>query len=105
MANVRFLDQVTVNSYAQGSSTSTAGGAALPNIILPGSTFTVSSNTSVSTYRLTILGTLIMERGPELQAPDGSIIYANSQLYVADSMDVQGTIINEGFIKVGGDIN
>lgn len=104
MANIRFLDQVSVNSFAQGSSNSTAGGASFPNVILPGSTFIVSSNTSVSTYNLSVFGVLILERGPQLQAPDGSIIYANSQLFVAGDINVQGTIINEGLIVVGGDI-
>jgi len=103
MSNVRFLDSVSVNSFANGTNNSTAYGAVIPRAILPGAWFTVSPNTSVSTYRLTVIGTLFMESGPELQLPDGSIFRATSQLYVGDALDVQGTIINSGLIEIGGD--
>jgi len=103
MANVRFLDQVSVNSFANGSNNSTAYGASIPRIILPGASFIVSSNTSISTYRLTVAGTLIMELGPQIQLPNGTVTRANSQLYVGDILENQGTIFNEGLIEVGGD--
>jgi hypothetical protein len=103
MANVRFLDQVSVNSFANGGNTSTSFGATIPRIILPGTSFKISANTSVSTYRLTVAGTLILELGPQIVLPDGSVVRANSQLYVSDILENQGTIINEGIIEIGGD--
>lgn len=104
MANVRFLDNVAVTSFETGGN-DTASGASIPRIILPGQTFRVSPNTSVSTYRLTVAGTLIMEVGPQVELPDGQVIRANSQLYVGDTLENQGTIINGGFIEIGGDGN
>jgi len=103
MSNVRFLDSVAVNSFANGTNTSTAYGAVIPRVILPGGAFTVSPNTSVSTYRLTIAGTLFMESGPEVQLPDNSIFRATSQLYIGDTLDNQGIIYNSGLIEIGGD--
>ena len=102
MANVRFLDNVAVTSFQTGGNT-TANGARIPRVILPGQTFIVSPNTSISTYRLTVAGTLIMEVGPEVELPDGQVVRADSQLYVGDFLENQGTIINSGFIEVGGD--
>lgn len=103
MANIRFLDQIAVNSFANGTNQSTAFGATLPRVILPGSQFTVSSNTSISTYRLTVIGTLTIEFGPEVQIPDGSTIRANGLLYVGDTLDILGTVNNAGLIEIGGD--
>lgn len=103
MSNVRFLDSVAVNSFANGTNTATAYGAVIPRVILAGASFTISPNTSVSTYRLTVVGTLLMESGPELQLPDGTIFRAVSQLYIGDTLDVQGTIVNSGLIEIGGD--
>jgi hypothetical protein len=101
MANVRFLDQVAVNSYANGTYNSTAYGAIMPRIILPGSAFTVSSNTSVATYKLTVVGNLILETGPEMELPDGNVVRANSYLWVEDTLDVQGVIDAGGIIEFG----
>ncbi len=101
MANVRFLDNVAVTSFESGGN-DTASGAVLPRVILAGQTFRVSPNTSVSTYRLTVAGTLIMEVGPQVELPDGQIVRADSQLYVGDFLENQGTIINGGLIEIGG---
>jgi hypothetical protein len=101
MSNVRFLDSVAVNSFANGTFNSTAYGSIIPQIILPGAYFTVSPNTSVSTYNLTVAGTLLMEAGPEVQLPDGTITRATSQLYVTNVLDNQGTIVNSGVIEIG----
>ena len=101
MANVRFLDNVAVTAFQTGTS-NTSAGATIPRIILPGETFRVSPNTSVSTYRLTVAGTLIMEVGPIVELPDGQVVRADSQLYVGDTLENQGTIINAGFIEIGG---
>ena len=46
-----------------------------------------------------------MEVGPQVELPDGQVILANSQLYVGDTLENQGTIINGGFIEIGGDGN
>lgn len=104
MANVRFLDNVAVSAFQTGGNDS-ASGTVIPRIILPGQTYRVSANTSISTYRLTVAGTLIMEIGSEVELPDGQVIRADSQLYVGDFLENQGTIINSGFIEVGGDEN
>ena len=103
MGNVRFLDQVSVNSFANGTNNSSAFGAALPRIILPGATYIVSSNTSVSTWRLTNAGTLILELGPQIVLPNGSVVRTDSQLYVGDILENQGTIFNSGLIEIGGE--
>jgi hypothetical protein len=100
MANIRFLDQVSVNSFAGGGD-STINGTPLPTVILAGQTFTIAANTSTSTYNLTVFGTLRVEKGAQVEAPDGSIIYTNGQLYIDNMLDNQGTIINDGFIVVG----
>jgi len=102
MAQVRFLDQMSVSSFEAGAN-ETAAGSTLPRIILPGQLFRVSSNTSVSTYGLTVAGTLIMEVGPEIELPDGTVTRADSQLYVGDILENQGIIIQGGLIEVGGD--
>jgi hypothetical protein len=101
MANVRFLDQVAVNSYANGTNNSTAYGAIIPRIILPGSAFTVSANTSVSTYILTVIGNLILEQGPEIELPDGTVTRANSYLWIEDTLNNQGTIDVGGILEIG----
>lgn len=101
MANVRFLDQVAVNSYANGTNNSTAYGATIPRIILPGSAFTVSSNTSVTTYRLTVVGNLILETGPEIELPDGTVTRANSYLWIEDTLSNQGVIDISGVLEFG----
>ena len=44
-----------------------------------------------------------MELGPQIQLPNGTVTRANSQLYVGDILENQGTIYNEGLIEVGGD--
>jgi hypothetical protein len=100
MANIRFLDQVSVNSFAGGGD-STINGTPLPTVILAGQTFTIAANTSAATYNLTVFGTLRVEKGAQVEAPDGSIIYTNGQLYIDNMLDNQGTIINDGFIVVG----
>ena len=102
MSNVRFLDSVSVSAFASTVGNSTATGGVLPSVILPGQTFTVSSNTSVSAYRLTVAGTLNVQAGPQIELPDGSIIYANGQLFLDDLINLQGTINNSGLIEVGG---
>ena len=100
MANIRFLDQVSVNSFAGGGD-STINGTPLPTVILAGQTFTIAANTSTATYNLTVFGTLRVEKGAQVEAPDGSIIYTDGQLYIDNILDNQGTIINDGFIVVG----
>ena len=100
MANIRFLDQVSVNSFSGGGD-STINGTPLPTVILAGQTFTIAANTSAATYNLTVFGTLRVEKGAQVEAPDGSIIYTNGQLYIDNMLDNQGTIINDGFIVVG----
>ena len=100
MAQVRFLDQVSVNSFSGGGD-STINGTPLPNVILAGQTFTVATNTTAATYNLTVFGTLRVEKGAQVEAPDGSIIYTDGQLYIDNILDNQGTIINDGFIVVG----
>jgi len=102
MANVRFLDQVAVNSFANGTNTSTAYGATLPRYILPGETFTISANTNASGYNLTVLGTLIIQPGPLLELSDGSTVNAHGTLWIENTLDNQGTIHNSGTIIVGG---
>jgi len=102
MAQVRFLDQMSVSSFEAGAN-ETAAGSTLPRIILPGQSFRISSNTSVSTYGLTVAGTLILEVGPEIELPDGTVTRADSQLYVGDILENQGIIIQGGLIEVGGD--
>ena len=47
MAHIRFLDQVSVNSFAGGGD-STINGTPLPSVILAGQTFTVATNTTAS---------------------------------------------------------
>jgi len=105
MANVRFLDQVAVNSFANGTNTSTAYGATLPRVILSGAAFTISPNTSVSTWRLTVAGTLVVESGPQVQLPDGSVVRADGTLYIGDTLYNQGIVNNAGVIEIGGDQN
>lgn len=100
MANVRFLDQVSVSAFSVGGD-STINGTPLPNVILQGQTFTVATNTSAATYNLTVFGTLRVEQGAQVEAPDGSIVYTNGQLYVNNTLDNQGTIINDGTIVIG----
>jgi len=100
MAQVRFLDQVSVNSFSVGGN-STINGTPLPSVILPGQTFTVAKNTSVSTYNLKVFGTLRIEQGAQVEAPDGSIVYTNGQLYIENELNNQGTIINDGLLVVG----
>jgi len=85
MAQVRFLDQMSVSSFESGAN-ETAAGSTLPRIILPGQSFRISSNTSVSTYGLTVAGTLILEVGPEIELPDGTVTRADSQLYVGNEI-------------------
>ena len=102
MSNIRFLDQVPLASFQSSAGNSTGNGNVLPTVILPGTTFTISQNTSAATYRLTVLGTLNVESGPELEAPDGSTIYAHGQLFIDDKLIVQRTINNAGFIVVVG---
>ena len=100
MAQVRFLDQVSVSSFSGGGD-STINGTPLPNIILAGQTFTVATNTSAATYNLTVFGTLRVESGAEIEAPDGSIVYSVGQLFVDNVLENQGTIINDGLIVIG----
>ena len=100
MANIRFLDQVSVNSFAGGGD-STINGTPLPSVILAGQTFTIAANTSAATYNLTVFGTLRVEKGAQVEAPDGSIIYTDGQLYIDNILDNQGTIINDGLIVIG----
>ena len=102
MAQVRFLDQMSVSSFESGAN-ETAARSTLPRIILPGQSFRFSSNTSVSTDGLTVAGTLILEVGPEIELPDGTVTRADSQLYIGDILENQGIIIQGGLIEVGGD--
>lgn len=101
MANVRFLDQVAVTAFETSPGNSSGAGAVVPAVILPGQTYTVSPNTSVATYRLTNLGTLRIERGSEIEAPDGTILNTNGQLWIDDVLENQGTIINDGLLVIG----
>ena len=101
MANVRFLDQVAVTAFEKTAGNSSAEGAIVPAVILPGQTYTVSPNTSVATYRLTNLGTLRIEKGSEIEAPDGTILNTNGQLWIDDVLENQGTIINDGLLVIG----
>lgn len=101
MSNVRFLDQVSVASFQASTARSSTSAAALPAVILPGETYTISANTVQSTYNLTILGTLKLELGSEVEAPGGGVIRTDAQLWVENILDNQGTIINEGLIQIG----
>ena len=100
MAQVRFLDQVSVSSFAGGGN-STTNGSAIPSVILAGTTFTIATNTAASVYNLTVFGTLRIEKGAQVEAPDGTIVYTDGQLYVDNILDNQGTIINDGLLVVG----
>jgi hypothetical protein len=104
MSNIRFLDQVPLASFQSSAGNSTGNGDVVPSVILPGTTFTISSNTSAAVYRLTVAGTLNVESGPEVELPDGSVVYAHGQLFVDDKIIVQGTVNNDGLIVVGGDL-
>ena len=99
MSNVRFLDQVSVSSF-NASTARSSGTSALPAVILPGETYTVTANTIQSAYNLTVLGTLKLELGSEIEAPNG-VIRTDAQLWVENILDNQGTIINEGLIQIG----
>lgn len=101
MANVRFLDQVAVTAFETSPGNSSAEGTVVPAVILPGQTYTVSPNTSVATYRLTNLGTLKIEKGSEVEAPDGTILNTNGQLWIDGFLENQGTIINDGLLVIG----
>ena len=104
MGNIRFLDNVAINAFnTGGGGNSSANGATIPRVILAGQTFGVSPNTSVATYKLTVVGTLIVEEGPLVELTDGTTIRANGTLYVEDSISNQGTIHNSGVIVVGGE--
>jgi hypothetical protein len=101
MANIRFLDQVAVTAFENTPGNSSSTGAVIPAVILPGQTYTISPNTSVATYRLTNLGTLRIEKGSEVEAPDGQILNTNGQLWIDDVLENQGTIINDGLLVIG----
>lgn len=101
MANVRFLDQVAVSAFQTSPGNSSGDGTSVPAVILSGQTYTVSANTSVSTYVLTNLGTLVVEQGSQVEAPDGAILNTNGQLWIDHSLENQGTIINGGLIVIG----
>jgi len=101
MAQVRFLDQVAVSAFNSSTGNSSGDGTIIPAVVVPGQTYTVSPNTSVSTYTLTNLGTLIIEQGSEIEAPNGDILNTNGQLWVDDTLENQGTIINNGLLVIG----
>ena len=101
MANVRFLDQVAVTAFENSPGSSSGAGTSIPAVILPGQTYTVSPNTSVATITLTNLGTLRIEKGSEVEAPDGTILNTNGQLWIDNLLENQGTIINNGLLVIG----
>lgn len=101
MSNIRFLDQVPLSAYQVPADPSTGQGSYIPRIIYGGETFTVTKNTSIATFRLTVVGKLVLELGPELELPDGSTARANSYLWVEDRLDNQGTIDIAGIIEFG----
>lgn len=104
MSNIRFLDQVAVSAFLSSAGNSTGNGNVVPTVILPGTTFTISQNTSAAVYRMTVAGTLNIESGPEVELPDGTITYAHGQLYIDDKLIVQGTVNNAGILVIGGDL-
>ena len=104
MSNIRFLDQVPLASFQSSAGNSTGNGDVVPTVIFPGTTFTISQNTSAAVYRLTVAGRLIVESGPQLELPDGTVTYAHGQLYIDDKLIVQGIVDNAGIIVIGGDL-
>ena len=104
MSNVRFLDQIALSAFQSSAGSSTANGNVIPTVILPGTTFTISQNTSAAVYKLTVAGRLIVESGPQVELPDGTVTYAHGQLYIDDKLIVQGIVDNAGIIVIGGDL-
>lgn len=97
---VRFLDSVSVNSFT-GNGDSTINGTPIPSTILQQAYFTIATNTATSTFRVSVFGTLKIERGAEVQAPDNSVVYTHGQLWVENVLDTQGVVINDGLIVIG----
>lgn len=100
MAYVRFLDQVSISSFSGPATTNSSGdGVSIPRIILPGETYTVSANTSVTAYDLIVLGTLLIEGGTLIPGTNPPL-YTDGQLVVENSLDIQGTVINNGILEI-----
>ena len=93
MANIRFLDQVAVTSFATNGS----GVSTLPRVLLPGQSFTIIENTQQTLYIFTNFGLLVIDAGAGYTV-NGITYNTDGALQVETLLDNQGIIINNGII-------
>ena len=97
MSNVRFLDNVSVSSFA-GSSQEV--GSAFPRFVLAGETKIVPTNVSSYAFDVYNLGTIRITEGSAIQV-GGETLYTHGLLRVETNLENEGTIVNDGIIEIG----
>lgn len=97
MANIRFLDQVPVASFA---TTQTQG--RLPRVLNPGDVLIVYENQQMIGYDFYNLGGIVIIQSGSLIP--GTDIYTHGLLQIEDTFDNQGTVINDGYLVLGSEL-
>lgn len=97
MSNVRFLDNVSISSFA--GSSQTVGGA-FPRFVLAGETKVVPTNISSYTFDLYNQGTISITEGSSVLV-GGETLYSHGLLRVETTFENEGTVNNNGIMEVG----
>ena len=97
MSNVRFLDNVLVQSP---STTSDNVGAAFPRVIFLGETKTVATNTNSYAFDVYNLGTINIKAGSAVEV-GGETVYSHGVLRIENIFTNQGTIDVGGILELG----
>ena len=97
MSNIRFLDNVSVSSFA-GSTQEV--GSAFPRFVLAGETKIVPTNVSSYAFDVYNLGTIKITAGSAIQV-GGETLFTHGLLRVETNLENEGIINNEGIIEIG----
>lgn len=103
MAQVRFLDQVPVSAYAVTSTATGGNSGRLPRILQSGETLIIQPNQQLVGFELYVLeGALVVIQGGE-QVP-GTDLYTHGLLQLETLLENEGTIINDGYLVLGTEL-
>jgi len=97
MSNVRFLDNVTVTSFA---SSNTFVGSTFPRVVFTGETKTVPTNQNTYAFEVYILGVISITGGQAVEV-GGETVYSHGLLRIENIFSNQGRINVNGILEIG----
>ena len=103
MSQVRFLDQVAVTAFASNAEQLSTPGR-MPRVLQSGETFIIQPNQQLVGFELFILPGALLEIKAGEQISTNPLLFTHGLLQIEDIIDNQGTIINNGYLILGTEL-